>query len=98
MTNTTFRLNDREVEKFDLAQDLIGDVIAIKSGQIAEEEKKTYPNQTIINSLKFERKEAAKERQNLWGKDNNYIELIIENYSKRIEEHRKGLLYAKVSA
>lgn len=78
-----------EAIAFECAKEVIGDLMGICSGKIAEEKAKPHPDIKKIKKLEAERSALFDERAHLYLKDNFAIERLNIEYGKKVRAHRQ---------
>jgi hypothetical protein len=79
-----------EAIAFECARECITDIMAICSGQLAEEKASTAPDAVRVRSLETELARLAQERAGLRGTQTAEIARIRASYGKVIHDHRAG--------
>lgn len=79
-----------EAIAFECAREVITDMMAIHSGQIAEEEAKSRPDPNRLAQLRAERTRLARERTELHVHDYADIARIRAVYGGAVRAHRAG--------
>lgn len=79
-----------EAIAFECARECITDMMAICSGQIAEQKASKTPDASRVQLLETELVRLASERASLRGTDAAEIARIRASYGKVIRDHRAG--------
>jgi hypothetical protein len=77
-----------EAVAFECAREVITDLRAILTGQIADESSKEHPDAERVDTLRAERSRLFRERAGLHVKDHAEIARIRRDYGRRIRYHR----------
>lgn len=73
---------------FECAREVITDLMAIQTGQIAAEASKNEPDATCIENLRAERSRLAQERSNLHVGDHANVARINDEYGAAVRAWR----------
>lgn len=80
----TDSLTDEQLSNYECALETIGNVIALKARDIAEEQAKPSPDTNRITELRQQQAELAGERNRLRIRDDDAVIRVIEHYGNLV--------------
>jgi len=79
-----------EAVAFECAREVITDLRAILTGQIAEESRKEHPDTELLTKLRVERSRLFRERAGLRVKDHAAVARVRTEYGARVRSWLHG--------